>query len=142
MARGALEADATITLAVGDRCGDPCSRVVCSGAGVDSGPVPFFNVRRKAEGAHHIAICLALLIHATDISLSGGAGEVVLETDAVAFEHITLTIRHTVKDEAAGLGAERILLVLAYHERTRIERRVVLETESSYAGDQLGRLRL
>lgn len=138
MARGALEADAAITLAVGDGCRDPSPRVVCSGAGVDSGVASFFNVRRKAEGAHHIAIRLALLVHATDISLPDGAEEVVLETDAVAFQHITLAIRDTVIDEAAGLGAERVLLVLAYHERSvRIEHRLVLETESSDRGDQL-----
>ena len=47
-------------------------------------------------------------------SLPDGAEEVVLETDAVAFQHITLAIRDTVIDEAAGLGAERVLLVLAY----------------------------
>jgi len=73
LVRGALEAQAPITLAVRDRCDHPTPRVGRSGAGVDSRGTTFQEVTQRAKGTHHIAIPLALLIHVTDILLAGAA---------------------------------------------------------------------
>jgi hypothetical protein len=62
--------------------------------------------------------------------LAGAARETELETDTVTFQDIAFTIGDPVIDEAAGLGAQRVLLVLANHEGGfRIEERIQLEPE-------------
>lgn len=138
LVRGALEAHATITLAVRDRRDHPTPRVARSGAGINRRATTFQDVTRQAKGTDHIAIRLALLIHVTDILLAGGAREAELETDTVTFQDVALAIGDPVIDEAARLGAERVLLVLADHERGfRSEGRFQGETEHRDRGEQL-----
>jgi hypothetical protein len=111
----------------------PASRVIGSRAGVNRRVTTFPRVIRKAEGAHHIAIPFALPVHITDIALAYGARVAELQTDAVAFQDVALAISESSIDEATRRRAERVLLVLANHERgLRIERRIQIETEGWY----------
>ena len=127
---GALEAKAAITLAIGYRRAHSTSRVGRSGAGVNRSRTTFLHVFREAEGAHHIAIRLALLVHITDIARAGGAQVAELETDTVTALDIALAISDSVINEATRLGAERVPLVLANHEgRLWIERRIQMESK-------------
>jgi hypothetical protein len=123
-------------LAIGYRRNHPTSGVSRSRAGVDGRASTFLHIIRKAEGAHHIAILLALLVHITDISLAGGARVTELETDTVAFQDIALAIGESVINEATCRGAERVLLILANHEgRLEIERGIQVEAERRYCGE-------
>jgi hypothetical protein len=92
MVGAALEANAATALAIGYRRTHPISRVRRSGAGVDGGGTAFLHIIGQAEGAHHIAIGLALPVHITNISLAGGAGVAELETDTVALQDIAFAI--------------------------------------------------
>jgi hypothetical protein len=133
----ALEAKAAITLSIRYWRAHPSSRISWSRASVNSRRTTFFDVVRKAEGAHHIAIHLALPVHITDILLADGAGVAELETNTVAFQYIALAIGDAVVDEATRLGAERVCLVLANHEGgLGIERWIQVEAERWY-GEQL-----
>src|SRR5262249_21597648 len=58
LVRGALKAQATITLAVGDRRDHPMPLVGRSGAGVDRLAPTLQDSTRQAKGTHHIAIPL------------------------------------------------------------------------------------
>jgi hypothetical protein len=103
-------------LAIGYRRNHPASGVSRSGAGVDSRTTTFLDVIRKAEGTHHIAIGLALLVYVADISLTGGTRVTELETDTVPFQDIALAVSESVINEATCRGAEGVLLMLANHK--------------------------
>jgi len=130
LARAALEANATVTLAEGYRRDHPTSRVSRSRAGVDSRGTTFLHIVWEAEGAHHITIRLALPVHIADILLADGARVAELETDAVTSQDIALAIGDSVINEATRRGAERVLLLFANHEGgLGIERRIEVEAE-------------
>jgi hypothetical protein len=117
-------------LAIGYRRAHATSRVGRTGTGINSRATAFLHVIWEAEGAHHIAIRFALLIHITDILLTGGARVAELETDTVTTQDIALAISEAVINETASLSAERVLLVLANHEGgLGIERRIQVGTE-------------
>src|SRR5439155_9240612 len=138
LVRGAGEAEAAITLAVGHRRRHPTAFVAPSGAGVDSLGTTLHDVSREAERAHHEAIRLALRVHVTDVLLPGAGREVELEADAVPFQDIAFAVGDTVVDEAAGGGAERVSLVLANHEGgLRLEGGTPVERDGRYCGEQL-----
>src|ERR1019366_284279 len=94
-----------ITLAIGNRRWHPGSRIIGSGAGVDGGRTALLHVRRKAEGADHVAVTPALLVDVANISVAHGAGITELEADAVSAEDIALAIGDLVVDEATSRGA-------------------------------------
>jgi len=130
LARAALEANAAVTLGKGYRRDHPTSRVSRSRAGVDGRATTFLHIIWQAEGAHHIAIRLALPVHITDILLADGARVAELENDAVTSQDIALAISDSVINEATRRGAERVLLVFANDEGgLGIERRIQVEAE-------------
>jgi hypothetical protein len=130
LARAALEANATVTLAKGYRRDHPTSRVSRSRAGVDGRGTTLLHILRQAEGAHHITIRLALPVHITDILLADRVRVAELETDAVTLQDSALAIGDSVVNEASRRGAERVLLVFANHEGgLGIERRIRMEAE-------------
>jgi hypothetical protein len=88
-----------------------------------------------------MTIRLALRVHITDVLFPGIGREVELEADAVTFQDIALAVGDAVVDEAAGGGAERVSLILAYHEGGfGIEERIFVEGDGRYCGEQLERL--
>jgi hypothetical protein len=133
LVRGAGEAEAAITLAVGDRRWFATALVGLSGTGVDRRGTTLQGRSGKAERTHHEPIRLAVRVHIADVLLLGRGREVELEADAVTLQDIALAVGDTVVDEAAGGRAESISLVLAHDERGfGYERRILVERDGRY----------
>jgi len=105
LARGALEAEAAVTLAIGDRRDYTTSHITGSWAGIRRGGTTFLRAFRKAEGADHVAVVLALSINVTDIAGAGRARVAKLQTYTVAVLYIAFAIGDSVIDETSRFGA-------------------------------------
>jgi len=139
LAPAAVKTNSAITLAIGDRRRHPASRVIGSGAGVGSHRTALLSIGRKAEGAHHVAVELALLVDVAHISVARRAGVTKLETDAIASADIAFAIRDLVINETVRLRTKCVLLIPANRKRRiRGERFDRVETESCSGAQDLG----